>query len=139
MAREYLFVYGTLRRDCGSAMAQWLSRHASFSGKGSFPGMLYEIDRYPGAVFCSDRQCRVVGELYRLHDLNRVLTVLDDYEECSSRFSKPHEYKRIKSDIQLLKGGSACAWVYVYNLPVSQFERIESGDYVSYMLRKSII
>lgn len=136
-SREYIFVYGTLRRDCGGIMAHCLSRHAEFLGMGFFQGALYEVNRYPGAVLCSEKHDRVWGELYRMHDSKNVLTKLDDYEECSGRFPEPHEYKRLKAEITLPAGEPVLAWVYVYNFPVGRLERIHSGDYPRYLLEKS--
>ena len=136
MSKEYIFVYGTLRRDCGGAMANWLSCQAGFWGMGFFQGALYEVNRYPGAVPCSEKHDRVLGELYRMHDSELVLTELDDYEECSSRFPEPHEYNRLKSEITLPEGESVFAWVYVYNFPVDRLEQIHSGDYARYLFEK---
>lgn len=138
MSEEYIFVYGTLRRDCGGAMSAWLARHAVFLGMGFFQGKLYEVGSYPGAVPDPEKHNRVLGELYRMHDPEFALTKLDDYEECSARFPEPHEYKRSKSEITLPEGGSVLAWVYVYNFPVGRLERIHSEDYARHLLEKSM-
>lgn len=137
MKREYIFVYGTLRSDCGGKLAHWLSRHWGFVGMGFFQGTLFEVNQYPGAVPCVETQNRVLGEVYRLYDQEPVLARLDDYEECSERFSVPHEYKRVKAEINFAEGDAVQAWVYVYNLPVDRLEQIHSGDYARYLLDKS--
>lgn len=137
MTVDYLFVYGTLRRTFDNAMAQWLSRHAGFFGTAFFRGILYEVDRYPAAVPCLDDPNRILGDLYRCNDPERVFAVLDDYEECSDRFPKPYEYRRLKSEILLPDDGSIMAWIYLYNFPVDRLERIRSGDYISYWLEKT--
>ncbi|MGR9043711.1 MAG: gamma-glutamylcyclotransferase family protein [Gammaproteobacteria bacterium] len=137
MTVDYLFVYGTLRRTFDNVMAQWLSRHAGFFGTAFFRGALYEVDRYPAAVPCLDEYSRVFGDLYRFNDPEQVFAALDDYEECSDRFPKPHEYRRLKSEILLPDDGSIMAWIYLYNFPIERLERIRSGDYVSYLLEKT--
>ena len=137
MSLEYIFVYGTLRSDCGGILAHWLPQHSEFVGTGFFQGTLFEVNRYPGVVPCIETQNQVLGEVYRLDDQGRILARLDDYEECSGRFPAPHEYTRVKAKIILLEGGIVSAWVYVYTLPVDRLEQIRSGDYARYLFDQS--
>jgi gamma-glutamylcyclotransferase (GGCT)/AIG2-like uncharacterized protein YtfP len=85
---------------------------------------------YPGAIKSSDANDKLFGELYKMLDRKRVLVLLDDYEECSERFPKPHEYSRKQVSIELSDGGSVIAWVYLYNHDVSKLQQIISGDYL---------
>ena len=71
----------------------------------------------------------VKGELYKIDDEKRLLKFLDIYEECSSEFPKPHEYKRVIAQIFLNDGSSINAWLYEYNHPVDPAKLIASGDY----------
>lgn len=135
MMTETIFVYGTLRTEFGGRMATWLSRHADFRGMGHFQGTLYEIDRYPGVLPSADRRHRVIGEIYRGCDA--VLSVLDEYEQCSGLFPEPHEYRRVQSEITLTDGDTVLAWTYIYNLSTDGLERIHSGDYLHYLQQKT--
>jgi gamma-glutamylcyclotransferase (GGCT)/AIG2-like uncharacterized protein YtfP len=58
-------------------------------------------------------------------DAERLLQSLDDYEEYSAHFSIPHEYRRCK---KLSPAPKLVAWLYLYNRPVNELERIVHGD-----------
>ncbi len=93
-------------------------------------GTLYEVSGYPGAIQSNSANDKVFGELYQLLDRDRVLARLDEYEECSDRFPKPHEYIRVLVSIELSGGEAVLAWVYLYNRDVSKLQQILSGDYL---------
>lgn len=126
---QFLFVYGTLRKPKASDMHPMLANYCEYYSDGTMQGTLYEVCGYPGAIQSGDTNAKVFGELYKLHDRDRVLARLDDYEECSDRFPKPHEYIRKQLSIELIGGGSVAAWVYLYNYDVSKLLQIKSGDY----------
>lgn len=94
-------------------------------------GRLYEVDGYPGLVLGnSQNNGKVYGELYRLLNPQQVLNALDDYEECSSHFPKPHEYVRKQIPVNCLDSNKiVLAWVYLYNRPTTGLHLIPSGDY----------
>jgi gamma-glutamylcyclotransferase (GGCT)/AIG2-like uncharacterized protein YtfP len=104
--------------------------YCEFISDGLMHGTLYEVRGYPGAIKSSDANDKIFGELYKMLDRKRVLVLLDDYEECSERFPKPHEYSRKQVSIELSDGGSVIAWVYLYNHDVSKLQQIISGDYL---------
>jgi gamma-glutamylcyclotransferase (GGCT)/AIG2-like uncharacterized protein YtfP len=133
MTIQYLFVYGTLRRETATGMALLLARHGEYVADGQMQGKLYDVNGYPGAVASDNRHDTVYGELHDIGDGGVLLPLLDDYEECSGRHPEPHEYVRKKLAITLAGGGSVAAWVYVYNRDVSKLHRIVSGDYVHYV------
>lgn len=112
-------------------MHQLLVQNCIYIGQGRVNGKLYEVDNYPALIESHNSQ--VYGELYQIVD-REVLAKLDEYEECSPDFPKPHEYIRkilpIYLHEQIIEG-----WVYVYNWSLSELEEIESGDYLEYCSR----
>ena len=131
MAPEFIFVYGTLRKQQASDMYHVLARYCDYFSDGVMRGKLYEVCGYPGAIESSDANDKVFGELYKMLDRKRLLALLDEYEECNDRFSIPQEYSRKQLSIELSSGGSVVAWVYVYNQDISKLQQIKSGDYLS--------
>jgi gamma-glutamylcyclotransferase (GGCT)/AIG2-like uncharacterized protein YtfP len=129
MAPEFIFVYGTLRKQIASNMSHVLADHCEYFSDGVMRGTLYEVCGYPGAIESGDANDKVFGELYKMLDRKQVLAQLDEYEECSDRFPRPHEYYRKALSIELPGGGSVVAWVYLYNHDVSKLKQIISGDY----------
>ena len=76
MQPEYLFVYGTLLRDIGHPMAEFLARQARFVGDAKMPGRLYDLGPYPGMREPENVDDWVHGELYELR--NAAVTLEDD-------------------------------------------------------------
>lgn len=127
---DYLFVYGTLRRDSRSEMFHLLARHAVFVGDSTFQGKLFRVDYYPGVVASENPNDVVHGEVYKLIASDIVLARLDDYEECGPGYPEPHEYIRRKQNVTLNGEGSVIpAWIYLYNRPIAGLELIPSGDF----------
>jgi gamma-glutamylcyclotransferase (GGCT)/AIG2-like uncharacterized protein YtfP len=131
MVAEFIFVYGTLRKQMASSMYYVLATHCEYFSDGVMHGTLYEVCGYPGAIASSNANDKVFGELYKMLDRKRVLGLLDDYEECSDRFPVPREYICKQLSIELVGSGSVVAWVYLYNHDVSKLQQIKSGDYLS--------
>ncbi|NPA81506.1 MAG: gamma-glutamylcyclotransferase [Epsilonproteobacteria bacterium] len=125
MRKEYLFVYGTLKRDFNHPMHKILEKYALFAGEGFVYGKLYKISWYPGLKLSLHKKDKVYGEVYLLKNPKKVFEILDRYEECSKRFSVK-EYKRVKIYISTprikLKG-----WIYKYIKKTSANLRINSG------------
>lgn len=130
MAPEFIFVYGTLRKQIASTLYQVLASYCEYVSDGIMHGTLYEVCGYPGAIESSVVNDKVSGELYKMYDRKLALALLDDYEECTDRFPHPHEYSRKQLSIELIGGGSVVAWVYLYNHDVSKLQQILSGDYL---------
>jgi gamma-glutamylcyclotransferase (GGCT)/AIG2-like uncharacterized protein YtfP len=129
MPGDLLFVYGKLRQGNANAMAGSLHTNSEFVAMATLQGMLYEVDDYPGAVESHNPNDRVVGELYRLRDSNRVFQKLDRFEGCWRGFPEPHEYIRKTVSVSLDNGDKVTVWAYIYNHDVSDLERIMTGDY----------
>jgi gamma-glutamylcyclotransferase (GGCT)/AIG2-like uncharacterized protein YtfP len=63
---DYLFVYGTLRRDCHSGMHSFLTHYGEYVADATCPGKLYKVDYYPGLVPSDDPRDIAYGEVYKL-------------------------------------------------------------------------
>jgi gamma-glutamylcyclotransferase (GGCT)/AIG2-like uncharacterized protein YtfP len=124
MNDSFMFVYGTLRRSSGTHMSQMLARYSDYVGEAIMQGVLYEVDGYPGVIESNKPEDSVCGELFKILDENILLPLLDDYEECSEKFPRPHEYVRKVLPVTLEDGASVMAWVYIYNHDVTRLQRI---------------
>jgi gamma-glutamylcyclotransferase (GGCT)/AIG2-like uncharacterized protein YtfP len=133
MSNEFIFVYGTLRKETDTAISQILARHCEFVSDGYMQGKLYEVNGYPGAIESTKPEDTVKGELHKIVDREHVLPKLDEYEECTEIFLQPHEYIRKKLLVSLMGGGTVSAWVYVFNHDISPLKLIRSGDYLTYL------
>jgi gamma-glutamylcyclotransferase (GGCT)/AIG2-like uncharacterized protein YtfP len=127
---ENLYVYGTLRSDSDNSMFRVLARYSELVGEATYQGQLFKVDYYPGAIPSDNPKNTVHGQVYRLHRPQRVLEILDRFEECGPQFPQPTEYVRKKQTVRLNNGDPIVAWVYVYNRPTAGLEPIESGDFV---------
>ncbi len=111
---------------------------ATFVGMGRFRGLLYDLGSYPAAVASADPGDTVHGEVYRLHDPAATFAALDRYEGCALDDPTPHEYVRVSAEIRLDPGPTVLvSQIYLYNRPVDPFTRIESGDYLDWLARRS--
>jgi gamma-glutamylcyclotransferase (GGCT)/AIG2-like uncharacterized protein YtfP len=128
---KHLFVYGILRSESAHPMARRLRIGARHVGKGSAPGLLYDLGAYPAAVFSEDEKARVHGDVFELKPDGKLLAALDEYEG-TGRF-----YRRLSLVIALAKGGSVEAWAYgVSRAPRAKL--IGSGDFIAHInVRKS--
>lgn len=129
MTEDYLFVYGTLRKD--TVRHDLLQRYCEFIALGRLQGSLYQVSHYPGVILSDDSRQQVIGELYRIKNNQLLLAELDDYEECSASFCEPHEYVRSRQNITVTDGVQISAWVYLYNRPTTGLKLITSGDYLN--------
>lgn len=118
MSPDYIFVYGTLKRNANTEMSHLLAKHAEFIDAATYQGKLYRIDDYPGAIPSDDPNNKVPGEVFCLHQADSILSMLDRYEEFGPEFPEPNEYIRLKQTVLLDNGSNISAWVYVYNHPI---------------------
>lgn len=123
-----LFVYGTLRRSPAHPMHALLRESASLLGHARVRGVLYRVAAYPGLVL--DAQAGwVLGELYRVRAPD-VLARLDEYEGAGPLDPEPHEYRRIRTVVQHLRGPKHEAWLYEYRWSTAGLPIIASGDFL---------
>lgn len=92
-------------------------------------GRLYDLGYYPGLVQAAYGTDEVVGELYRLVDVETVLADLDAYEGCGPDDPPPHEYRREAIDVRTDDGRSLRAWAYLYVGSLDGARLISNGDY----------
>lgn len=130
---DLLFVYGTLMRAAEHLMHPVLARSSTFLGEAHFNGRLYLVAHYPGVVPSTAADERVHGEVYRLHDAETLLQVLDDYEACAPHSPQPHEYFRRRCRVTLADETHVESWVYLYNRSVDGLPRIFSGRFLQHM------
>ncbi len=130
---NYLFVYGTLRKDTKSAMHKQLAEHCQFYQRGTLQGRLFDVDQYPGVIQTDTNGYPVHGEVYRVLSPQHLFSLLDDYEGCTEQYPQPHEYVRSVIPITLEDNTTEHAWTYLYTHPTSALTEIHSGDYLQYL------
>ncbi|MEK9648253.1 MAG: gamma-glutamylcyclotransferase family protein [Gammaproteobacteria bacterium] len=128
---DYLFVYGTLRSDAFSAShRQLITTDFSLVSPATMRGKLYAIGDYPGMVEAQEATDIVTGEVYSFDKGHNTLALIDDYEGCGPKSTKPHLYTRMRKKAHLRDGSSVGAWMYQYNFPVDDSMLIRSGDFL---------
>ena len=60
-----------------------------------------------------------------------TLAVLDRYEGCGPDDVPPYEFIRLQVPAILASGEVLSAWFYGYNRPVTEEQRIPSGDFLA--------
>jgi len=110
-ATDLLFVYGSLRR--GFPLHHHLSRlRAEFVGRGSVQGVASNLGKFPGARNSSKPWTRLAGELYRLHQVENALKILDQVEGFSPRTPGKGLFQRATAEVVLLNKEQRLAWIY---------------------------
>ena len=132
MTSDRLFVYGTLMRGFDHPMARLLAGHADFLGDATCRGRLVLVKHFPGLLLSNAASDVVHGELFQLRVPDELLRELDMYEACGEGFPEPTEYLRKLIDVTLPDGTTEKAWTYVYNWPVTDLPRIESGRFLEH-------
>jgi pyruvate carboxylase len=126
--KEYLFVYGTLKKSYGQAMHQRLAQEAIYCGEAYCVGRLYAIDWYPGLCLSDDSQELVWGELYHLPLPDHTLAWLDEYEGFDPKNPAGAEY--VRQILAVWVGKTLLsAQTYVHQWPVEEERRIVSGRF----------
>jgi gamma-glutamylcyclotransferase (GGCT)/AIG2-like uncharacterized protein YtfP len=126
MQHENLFVYGTLLKEVGHPMADFLARRARHLGPAKTAGRLYELGPYPGMVSPQAPNEWVQGEVYELADTAATLAALDEYESLGT---DPPLFARQRGVVTLASGDTVDAWLYLYRGPMERARLIASGDY----------
>jgi gamma-glutamylcyclotransferase (GGCT)/AIG2-like uncharacterized protein YtfP len=128
-ACQWLFVYGTLRQAQGHVMAHFLASRGRWLGAGKVRGRLYDLGSYPGLVAPGGDNEWVYGEVYELGQTAETLAVLDSYEGCSPEDLPPFLFERRPAPVFLPTGEVRSCWMYLYQGPVREEQRLLSGDY----------
>jgi gamma-glutamylcyclotransferase (GGCT)/AIG2-like uncharacterized protein YtfP len=127
---DCVFFYGTLLVEFGRIHRAGIESLISFVGRGSIKAALFDVGLYAAAVPADDSQ--VWGDVYRMHDQAAVLEKLDEIEGITTNQPDASLYTRVGTPVTLDDGRVEFAWVYFYNAPLGQAERIVSGDYRQY-------
>ena len=128
MDSEFLFVYGTLRRDYGLSLMREVADEMEFVATGQVLGQLYDLGDYPGAVKLDQALTVIKGDVFQLKDSTTVFRLLDQYEG--------EEYRREKVVVDLDTGGQKEAWIYWFTGPAEEGKRIRVADYLDYLKNK---
>jgi gamma-glutamylcyclotransferase (GGCT)/AIG2-like uncharacterized protein YtfP len=126
---HYLFVYGTLRKECETGAHKEYLGGADFVSPAKIRGQLFMVDYYPGLVL-SETEHWAAGEIYLLES-EAQLHDLDVYEGCAKKSPRPHEYERRIAEVVLTSGEILQAWAYVYQQDTSTLSTIASGDFLN--------
>ena len=126
----YLFVYGTLMRDFENPFATKLRAGATFIAEGFFPGELYRLSWYPGAVYGPESATKVYGEIYQLHYFQRLIQELDDYEDVKER-EQDSLYIRRPIPIRTENGAIYICSTYLYNQSLDNATLLTSGKFTA--------
>lgn len=124
---DYLFVYGTLRKNYNLKLKERVARNIKYLGQAKVSASLYDIGKYPGAVKDKENS-EVIGDVFLVNDPDKVFKVLDEYEG--------DEFKRQKNKVRLRSGKSVNAWVYWYGQKPVGKRRIPYKDYLNYLRHK---
>jgi gamma-glutamylcyclotransferase (GGCT)/AIG2-like uncharacterized protein YtfP len=103
----------------------------TYVGRGSISAALFDLGIYPAAV--PDPEGRVWGEVYEVREVPAVLSALDEIEGYTPAQPDSSLYIRSQVAVMLSGGGETTAWVYFYNAPLGQAQRIPSGDYFEHI------
>jgi gamma-glutamylcyclotransferase (GGCT)/AIG2-like uncharacterized protein YtfP len=125
--REWVFVYGTLRRGGSNAFRM---EGALFRGTARVEGELHAITWYPG-LSLKPGAGWVIGELYEVRP--EQMRALDEFEGLPAGEVEGSEYRRVKAMVQLQEAteqGPVPAWIYEWKGPVSPENKVISGDWL---------
>jgi gamma-glutamylcyclotransferase (GGCT)/AIG2-like uncharacterized protein YtfP len=128
---EFVFFYGTLMAGFDRRRRAAMDTKLTFIGRGWINASLFDLGLYPAAIPSPD-DC-VWGELYELSESATVLQALDEIEGYRPGDPVHSLYVRSQVGVALPGGGQHTAWVYFYNAPLGQAQRIESGDYLQHV------
>ena len=133
---KLLFVYGSLRTESPHPFAVKLRSQGRLLGRGSAPGILYDLGRYPAAMFGSEHDTRVIGEIFELPRDGRLLRELDYFEGTEEPASP---LSRIEIDVLRDEGSLLRLETYSLGAPPPIRRIIESGDWIAHSLNRSRI
>jgi gamma-glutamylcyclotransferase (GGCT)/AIG2-like uncharacterized protein YtfP len=128
---DLVFFYGTLMSGFKRPGRALLDSKLTPEGRGWMRAALFDLGIYPAAIPASEG--RVWGEVYRVLDVDAVLTVLDEIEGFRPSEPDTSLYTRVETPVTFDDGHVATAWAYFYNAPLGRAQRIESGDYLEHL------
>jgi gamma-glutamylcyclotransferase (GGCT)/AIG2-like uncharacterized protein YtfP len=129
MEKDYLYVYGSLKKGANNSLQRRLLKQADYVSDGVFQGRLFRLKGYPAAVPSTHPGDKVHGELYRLRNAEAAFKWLDAYELCMSKSWLIPEFLRRKQIIHLTRGKTLAAWIYLYHRSTLGLSRVKNGKY----------
>lgn len=138
---DCIFVYGTLRRGERADLAK--QAHAfgvDFLSVDKINGGLYHLGSFPGVKlldYVDDPDGRplfysgnptVTGEVFRVRDVS-IGAMLDAYEGYIPPEDRTSGHQGLYDRCIVETEKGRAVWVYTYNHPVIEEQRIESGDW----------
>lgn len=132
---DCIFVYGTLRRGERADLAKQARNFSvDYMGTDRINGRLYHLGSFPGVKIIgsdlpfTDEMETVTGEVFRVRDVS-IGAMLDAYEGYVPPEDRKPEYPGLYDRRQVQSDKGRTVWVYTYNHPVIEEQRIESGDW----------
>ena len=127
---DYLFVYGTLRREFENKMAAFVRQNADYFHDGEMEGELYDVGTYPAALYQENAETSIKGNIFKLiGDREKIFQVLDLYEGVEEdlyiRALRPVRFGEEQTEI--------LCWVYLFNSSTYHLRLISHGDYHLYL------
>ena len=115
-------------------MAQRLRARAKLLGRGSAPGLLYDLGAYPGAFFGPTYKQRVRGEVFALPAGDPLLRAIDAYEGCAEDGSATNSgFERLAIIVTLDTGRQLEAWSYGLQKAPRPARPNPSGDWIVHL------
>ena len=141
MSDEFLLLYGSLGSREPMHVELGLDKALQYLGPREIRGSLYDLGTYPGLVL---GRGMVVAELFKIGDRS-VLSRLDEFEEydhaklTQSLFRRttlqlPRYRSRIANKIH--SHPTIDAWIYVYNQPIDDKEKIAQPLWQEYKRKR---
>ena len=127
---EHLFVYGSLRSESPHPLARKLASQARLIGQGSTQGTLYDLGRYPGAMFGADHKGAVIGEVFALRGNDRLLRDLDAHEGIAEEGAM---FARVEVELTVDSFAQVKAYAYALNRAPHRPRPIASGDWIAHL------
>lgn len=128
---DLIFVYGTLRKgERADLSSGFYSYGVDYIDRDKINGNLYHLGAFPGVREATNLQPytsdmpTITGEVFRIRDQS-IIALLDAYEGYRSADPTGGLYNRQ----QVLTEDGRKVWVYIYNHPVIEEQRIPGGDW----------
>jgi gamma-glutamylcyclotransferase (GGCT)/AIG2-like uncharacterized protein YtfP len=135
--KDYLFVYGTLRKGYDLPLKRKIGEGWIYIGRARIKAGLIDLGKYPGAIRKGRGQKgEVIGDVYLINDPG-VLALLDRYEGFAKNDLERSEFVRRRHLVPLDTGKRVYAWIYWYHFDPGGKPEIRHKDYLQYLKNKN--
>jgi gamma-glutamylcyclotransferase (GGCT)/AIG2-like uncharacterized protein YtfP len=128
--KDYVAVYGSLRKQGGIGDEPDLSGRLKPTGTAVIEGKLVDLGEYPGLIPGAGK---VQAELFEVVD-REVFRIMDRHERYDPTDIQGSLY--LRRAVRLLEP-SVDAWVYVYNREVGDAPEVVGGDWIEYLASRA--